>query len=35
LKDLAVDISNKIAKSFKSQAFMKTIGAKLDLVEEG
>ena len=30
-----MDISNKVAQSFKSQAFMKTIGAKLDLVEEG
>ena len=30
-----MDIFNKVAKSFESQAFMKTIGAKLDLVEEG
>ena len=30
-----MDISNKVAQSFESQAFMKTIGAKLDLVEEG
>ena len=30
-----MDISKKIAQSFKSQAFMKTIGAKLDLVEDG
>ena len=30
-----MDIFNKVAQSFKSQAFMKTIGAKLDLVEEG
>ena len=30
-----MDISNKITKSFESQAFMSTIGAKLDLVEEG
>ena len=30
-----MDISNKVAQSFKSQAFMKTIGANLDLVEEG
>ena len=35
MKDFAVDISKKIAQSFKSQAFMKTIGAKLDLVEDG
>jgi|TARA_B100001059_G_scaffold28254_1_gene22911 uncharacterized protein (TIGR00369 family) len=35
LKDFAVDISNKIFQSFESQTFMKTIGAKLDLVEEG
>jgi uncharacterized protein (TIGR00369 family) len=34
-KDFAVDISNKITQSFESQAFMSTIGAKLDLVEEG
>tara|TARA_B100000900_G_scaffold38756_1_gene29108 strand:+ start:154 stop:573 length:420 start_codon:yes stop_codon:yes gene_type:complete len=30
-----VDISYKIAQSFKTQAFMKTIGAQLDLVEVG
>jgi uncharacterized protein (TIGR00369 family) len=30
-----MDISNKITQSFESQAFMGTIGAKLDLVEEG
>tara|TARA_B000000441_G_C21352791_1_gene128829 strand:+ start:59 stop:478 length:420 start_codon:yes stop_codon:yes gene_type:complete len=30
-----MDIFNKVAQSFQSQAFMKTIGAKLDLVEEG
>ena len=30
-----MDISYKIAQSFKSQAFMKTIGAQLDLVEVG
>ena len=30
-----MDIFNKVAKSFEKQAFMKTIGAKLDLVEEG
>ena len=30
-----MDISNKITQSFESQAFMSTIGAKLDLVEEG
>ncbi|MCH1411992.1 MAG: PaaI family thioesterase [Rhodobacteraceae bacterium] len=30
-----MDISNKITQSFESQAFMNTIGAKLDLVEEG
>jgi uncharacterized protein (TIGR00369 family) len=34
-KAFAVDISNKITQSFESQAFMSTIGAKLDLVEEG
>ena len=30
-----MDIFTKVAKSFEKQAFMKTIGAKLDLVEEG
>ena len=30
-----MDVFNKVAKSFESQEFMKTIGAKLDLVEEG
>jgi uncharacterized protein (TIGR00369 family) len=35
LKDFAVDIFNKVELSFKSQAFMNTIGAKLDLVEDG
>ena len=30
-----MDISYKIAQSFKAQAFMKTIGAQLDLVEVG
>ena len=30
-----MDIFTKVAQSFESQAFMKTIGAKLDLVEEG
>ena len=30
-----MDISYKIAQSFKTQAFMKTIGAQLDLVEVG
>ena len=30
-----MDIFNKVAKSFESQAFMKTIGAKLDSVDEG
>ena len=30
-----MDIFTKVAKSFENQAFMKTIGAKLDLVEEG
>ena len=29
-----MDIFNKVAKSFESQAFMKTIGAKLDSVDE-
>ena len=28
-------IFDKVAQSFENQAFMKTIGAKLDLVEEG
>ena len=30
-----MDIFTKVARSFDSQAFMKTIGAKLDSVEEG
>ena len=30
-----MDIFNKVAKSFESQAFMKTIGAKLGSVDEG
>jgi len=30
-----MDIFTKVAESFESQAFMKTIGAKLDFVEEG
>jgi len=30
-----MDIFTKVAKSFESQAFMKTIGAKLDSVDEG
>ena len=30
-----MDIFNKVSKSFESQAFMKTIGAKLDSVDEG
>ena len=30
-----MDIFTKVAESFKSQAFMKTIGAKLDFVDEG
>ena len=30
-----MDISYKIAQSFETQAFMKTIGAQLDLVEVG
>ena len=30
-----MDVFNKVAKSFESQEFMKTIGAKLDSVEEG
>ena len=30
-----MDIFNKVAKSFESQAFMRTIGAKLESVEEG
>ena len=30
-----MDIFTKVSQSFESQAFMKTIGAKLDLVEEG
>ena len=34
-KDFNMRIFNKIVQSFESQAFMKTIGAKLDLVEEG
>ena len=34
-KDFTMDIFTKVARSFDSQAFMKTIGAKLDSVEEG
>ncbi len=30
-----MDIFTKVARSFDSQAFMKTVGAKLDSVEEG
>ena len=30
-----MDILNKVSKSFESQAFMKTIGAKLDSVDDG
>ena len=30
-----MDIFTKVAESFESQAFMRTIGAKLDFVEEG
>ena len=30
-----MDIFNKVAKSFESQAFMSTIGAKLESVDEG
>ena len=30
-----MDIFTKVAKSFESQTFMKTIGAKLDSVDEG
>ena len=30
-----MDIFTKVARSFDSQVFMKTIGAKLDSVEEG
>ena len=30
-----MDIFTKVAKSFESQAFMKTIGAKLDSVDDG
>ena len=30
-----MDIFTKVAKSFEGQAFMKTIGAKLDSVDEG
>ena len=30
-----MDIFTRVAKSFESQAFMKTIGAKLDSVDEG
>ena len=30
-----MDIFTKVAKSFESQAFMKSIGAKLDSVDEG
>ena len=30
-----MDIFTKVAESFESQAFMKTIGAKLDFVDEG
>ena len=30
-----MDIPSKIAQSFESQAFMKTLGAQLDLVEQG
>ena len=34
-KDFTMDIFTKVARSFDSQVFMKTIGAKLDSVEEG
>ena len=34
-KDFTMDICTKVARSFDSQVFMKTIGAKLDSVEEG
>ena len=34
-KDFIMDIFTKVAESFESQAFMKTIGAKLDSVDEG
>ena len=34
-KDFIMDIFTKVAESFESQAFMKTIGAKLDFVDEG
>jgi uncharacterized protein (TIGR00369 family) len=30
-----MDIFNKVAKSFESQAFMRTIGSKLESVDEG
>ena len=30
-----MDIFNKVAKSFENQAFMRTIGAKLESVDEG
>ena len=30
-----MDIFNRVSKSFESQAFMKTIGAKLDSVDDG
>ena len=30
-----MDIFNRVAKSFESQAFMRTIGAKLESVDEG
>jgi uncharacterized protein (TIGR00369 family) len=35
LKDFSVNNFDKIFQSFENQTFMKTIGAKLDLVEEG
>ena len=34
-RDFTMDIFTKVAKSFESQTFMKTIGAKLDSVDEG
>lgn len=30
-----MEISSKIAQSFENQSFMKTIGAQLDLVDDG
>ena len=34
-KDFTMDICTKVARSFDSQVFMKTIGAKLESVDEG